>query len=257
MQDHIDAPFGLAGRVALVTGGAGGIGAGIAEVLAQAGATVAIADLDGEGASRQATSLVEAGYKAVAITIDLADEASIMQGCARIVADYGAPWALVNNAGLQDRELLLAGTSALWDRTFSVNTRAPFLMTREIARAMVEANKGGRILNIASAALIGSISTGHSAYAASKAALLGLARASAMELAEHGITVNTLLPGGVITPGAMGAKGPPAEGPARRRPPFGYSTPRDIGTAALFLVSPAAQMITNQVLAVDGGWSIT
>lgn len=250
-------PFDLSGRVAIVTGGASGIGVGIAEALAEAGATLAIVDRDGDGAARQAAALADAGHAAVAVTIDLADEASVVRGCAEIVERCGAPWALVNNAGLQHRELLLDGTAGFWDSTFAVNARGPYLMTREIARAMVDGGKGGRIVNIASAALIGSITVGHSAYAASKAALLGLARATALELAAHAITVNTLLPGGVITPGAIGATGPAPEGPARRAAPFGLSTPRDIGDAALFLVSAEARMITNQVLAVDGGWSIS
>ena len=250
-------PFTLSGRVAIVTGGASGIGAGIAQVLAQAGASVVIVDRDAEGASRQARTLTETGLQATAVTIDLADEQSIVRGCAEIVRNCGVPWALINNAGLQNRELLLEGTSEFWDLNFSVNTRGPFLMTREVARAMVDAKQGGRIVHVASTALIGQIAFGHSAYAASKAALLGLARASAMELAEHAITVNILLPGGVMTPGSIGAQGPAPQGPATRRPPFGYCEPRDLANAALFLVSDEARMITNQVLAVDGGWSVT
>jgi len=249
--------FDLSGRVALVTGGASGIGTGIAAVLAEAGATVVIADRNEAGAQREAAALTEAGHKVGAVHIDLADEGSIVRGCAAVVSKYGAPWALVNNAGLQDRQLLLEGTAAEWDRMNAVNGRGPFLMTREIARAMVAAGQGGRIVNIASAALVGSIIKGLSAYAASKGALLALSRASALELAEYAITVNTLLPGGVATPGALAAKGPPAEGPARRPPPLGRCEPRDMGTAVLFFASPAARCVTNQVLSVDGGWSVT
>ena len=249
--------FDLSGKVALVTGGASGIGVGITAVLAEAGATVVIADRDEAGARREAAALIEAGHKAGAVAIDLADEASIVHGCAEVISAYGAPWALVNNAGLQDRELLLEGTAAEWDRMNAVNGRGPFLMTREIARAMVAAGQGGRIVNIASAALIGSIIKGLAAYTGSKGALLGLSRASALELAEHAITVNTILPGGVATPGAIGAKGPPPEGPARRRPPLGMCEPWDMGAAVLFFASPAARHVTNQVLAVDGGWSVT
>mgnify|MGYP003425880330 FL=1 len=133
--------------------------------------------------------------------MDLADEASVVRGCAEVFAAFGAPWVLVNNAGLQDRQLLLEGTAAEWDRVNAVNSRGAFLMTREVARAMVGAGRGGRIVNIGSAAMIGSITRGHAVYAASKAALLGLGRASALELVEHAITVNTILPGGVVTPG--------------------------------------------------------
>ena len=251
------ASFSLTDKVALVTGGASGIGAGIATVLAQADATVVIADIDDARAATQAAALTEAGYTAWAVHIDLADEDSIVRGCAEIVSRYGVPWLLVNNAGLQDRQLLLEGTAAEWDRMNRVNGRGPFLVTRDIARAMVAKGDGGRIVNIGSAALVGSIVKGLAAYVGSKGALLALSRASALELVEYGITVNTVLPGGVATPGAVAAKGPPVEGPGRRRPPLGMCEPRDIGAAVLFFASPAARYVTNQVLAVDGGFSIT
>jgi NAD(P)-dependent dehydrogenase (short-subunit alcohol dehydrogenase family) len=257
MTERQSTSFDLKGKVALVTGGASGIGTGIAAVLAEAGATVVIADRDEAGAKREAAALTEAGHAAGVVQIDLADEGSIVRGCAAVVSKYGTPWALVNNAGLQDRELLLEGTAAQWDRMNAVNGRGPFLMTREIARAMVAGGQGGRIINIASAALVGSLIKGLAAYAASKGALLALSRASALELAEHRITVNTLLPGGVATPGSIGAKGPPAEGPARRLPPLGRCEPRDMGAAVLYFASPAARCVTNQVLSVDGGWSVT
>jgi len=257
MAERSTSPFDLGGKVALVTGGASGIGAGIAAVLAEAGATVVIADRDAAGGRRAAAGLCDLGRRAGAVHVDLADEASIVQGCAEVVSVHGAPWALVNNAGVQDRELLLESTASEWERTNAINARGPFLMTREIARTMAAAGVGGRIVNIASAALVGSLVKGLAAYTASKGALLGLSRASAFELADHAITVNTILPGGVATPGAIGAKGPAAEGPARRRPPLGTCEPRDIGAAVLFFASPAARYVTNQVLAVDGGWSVT
>ncbi len=249
--------FELDNRVVLITGGASGIGAGIATTLAAAGATVVIADIDEDGAERQAEALVSAGYRAGALPLDLSDETSIVETCKQVVTRHGTPWALVNNAGLQDRELLLEGTAEEWDRMNRVNARGPFLMTREIARAMVSQGAGGRIINIASAALRGSIVQGLVPYTASKGALLGLSRATAFELAEHHITVNTVLPGGVPTPGAIAAKGPPALGPAQRSLPLGLCEPADIAAAVLFFASPAAGRVTNQVLAVDGGFSVT
>jgi NAD(P)-dependent dehydrogenase (short-subunit alcohol dehydrogenase family) len=249
--------FDLAGKIALVTGGASGIGVGISTVLAEAGATVVIADFNEVNAQCEVEALTAAGHRAGFVHIDLADESSIVRGCAEVLEKFGAPWILVNNAGLQDRELLLESTAAQWDRMDAVNARGPYLMTREVGRMMVAAGQGGRIVNVASAALIGSIIKGLAAYTSSKSALLGLSRASAFELAEHKITVNTVLPGGVATPGAIAAKGPAVDGPARRAPPLGRCEPRDIAAAVYFFATPAARYITNQVVAVDGGFSVT
>jgi NAD(P)-dependent dehydrogenase (short-subunit alcohol dehydrogenase family) len=257
VTNALESPFGLTGTIAVVTGGASGIGLGIVEVLAEAGAFVIIADIDAARAETRALALGQAGHRVGCIAVNLADEASIVSGCAEMVAQYGVPWVLVNNAGVQDRQLLLDSTAAEWDRTMGVNARGPYLMTREIARAMVQQGQGGRIINIASAALIGSLTKGHAAYASSKAALLGLTRASALDLVEHGITVNTVLPGGVATPGARAATGPVPTGPGTRRPPLGLSEPRDIGAAVLFFAAPASHRVTNQTLAVDAGWSLT
>jgi NAD(P)-dependent dehydrogenase (short-subunit alcohol dehydrogenase family) len=249
-------PFTLTGKFAVVTGGASGIGAGIAEVLAEAGAKVVIADIDAAGAERQAQALRQAGGDAASIVIDLADEASVVAAGAAIVAQHGAPLLLVNNAGLQHRELLLEGTAEFWDKTHAVNARGAYLVSRELARAMVEAGQGGRIVNCATTGLAGQLCHGHAAYLSSKGALAALTTAMALELAPHAITVNTVLPGGVGTPGAMGAQGPAPTGPGIRRPPLGFCEPRDIAAAVLFFATPAARYITNQVLAVDAGFSI-
>jgi len=249
--------FSLHGKIALVTGAASGIGIGIATVLAEAGATVIIADRDDGSARRVAAGLMEAGHKAGSVHVDLADEQSIVRACAEVISSFGTPWVLVNNAGIQDRQLLLEGTAEEWDRMNAVNGRGPFLMIREIGRAMVAQGAGGRIINIATAGLRGSVIKGLAAYVGSKGALQALGQVSAFELAEHRITVNTVLPGAVATPGARFAKGPAPDGPARRALPLGMSEPRDIGAAVYFFATPAARCITNQVLAVDGGFSIT
>lgn len=249
--------FSVAGKVALVTGGASGIGVGIVEVLAEAGANVVIADIDGNAAEAQAQALIAAGHQAAAVRIDVTDEASVVAGCAEVVARHGVPWLLVNNAGLQHRELLLDGSVAHWERLSDVNARGPFLMTREIARAIAEGGQGGRIVNCASSSLAGQFVRGLAAYMASKGALAALTTASALELAEYGITVNTVLPGGVGTPGAIKAEGPPPIGPGNRKPVFGYCEPRDIGSAVLYFATPAARHVTNQVICVDAGFSLS
>lgn len=257
MPTPLEDMFGLAGKVALITGAAGGIGLGIATVLAEAGAIVVMADRDVEGVEREAAGLTAAGWTASAVPLDLAEEQSVIDACAGVVNTQGTPWLLVNNAALQDRQLLLEATAQEWDRIHAVNVRGTFLMTREIARAMVAGNAGGRIVNIGSNSVRGGIIKGLAAYASSKGAINALSLASAFELAEHNITVNTVLPGAVATPGAINAKGPQTSGPATRPSPFGLQDPREIGAAVLFFASGAARPITNQVLAVDSGFSIT
>ena len=260
-------PFSLAGRLAVVTGGASGIGVGIAAMLAEAGALVVIADRQAGAARAQAEALVAAGGAADWVEMDVASEASVAAGAAEVVRRHGAPWAVVNNAGRLDRQFILDENVESWDLTQAVNARGPFLVTREFARAMIAAMgaapigpdgaQGGRIVNIASTALSGMILRGSGAYAASKGALAAFASISALEFAPFGITVNTVLPGGVASPGAIAAKGPAPEGPGCRRQPFGICEPRDIGAAVVFLCSPAAGRVTNQVLAVDGGFSLS
>lgn len=250
--------FSLDGKVAVVTGGASGIGVGIAEVLADAGATVLVAGRNHVAAQEQSARIVASGGKSEAVQMDVADEQSVVNSCTDLVEAFGAPWLLVNNAGLQHRELLLEASTFEWDRIHAVNARGAFLTTRELGRAMVATGRGGRIVNIASNVLRGGFVQGVGSYAASKGALLALSSASAFELADHAITVNTILPATVVTPGAIAAAaGPPIEGPAMRPAPFGYQDPREVGAAVLYFASEAARPVTNQVLAIDGGFSVT
>jgi len=248
----------LGGRLAVVTGAAGGIGAGIAEVLAEAGATAIVVDRSADGVQAQVARMTDAGYRVSGLVVDLADEADVVRGCAEIVARHGTPWLLVNNAGVHDRQPLLEVTMAEWERVNAINARGPFLMIRELVPAMIARGEGGRIVNVASTVLLAPMSVGHISYAASKAALRAISQTAAFELVGHRITVNTVLPGGVDTPGARGAQGPAPTGPASsRRPPLGLSTPRDIAAAVLFFATPAARAVTDQVIAVDGGFSLT
>ena len=176
-------PFALDGRLAIVTGGAMGIGEGMARMLADAGATVAIADRDYAKAEALAAELRGSGQQAHAFAVELADEASIVEMVAAVTNWLGVPWVLVNNAGVQDRQLLLEGTADEWDRNNAINARAPFLLTREVGRAMVAAGNGGRIVNVASCSLRGQAIKGLASYMGSKGALAALTKASALELA--------------------------------------------------------------------------
>lgn len=250
--------FSLAGKVAFVTGGARGIGAGIVTMLAEAGAAVIIADREEETARALAASLNAAGHIVAAVAVDVGDEASILAACEEAIARFGTPWILVNNAAIHDRQLLLEATAAEWDRLNAINARGPFILTRELGKAMVEKGEGGRIINVATAGLRGSVVRGLAAYVGSKGSLAALTSISAFELAEHDITVNTVLPGAVATPGARNATGPAPDGPARRKLPLGpICEPADIAAAVYFFATPAARYITNQVVAVDAGFSVT
>ena len=183
--------------------------------------------------------------------------ALIVKGCAEIIERHGSPWILVNNAGIHDREELLEVTAAKWDEIIDINARGPVLMVRELSRSMVAAGKGGRIVNVASNCVLAPMVVGHSAYASSKGAMVAFSMVAAFELASHNITVNSVLPGAVYTPGATNASGPEPKGPARsRQPPLGICEPKDIAAAVLFLSTPAARYITNQSIAVDAGFSL-
>ncbi len=245
--------FSLHGKIALVTGAGGGIGAGIARVLSDAGARVIVADINGETAGKMSDQLTNASP----IQLDISNEASVIAARKTVLADVGTPWIIVNNAAVQDRQYIADETVEGWNRTHSVNALGTFLVTREFGGAMVAAGQGGRIINIASNSINGMAVKGAAAYIASKGAVAALSGATALEYVEHGITVNTVLPGAVATPGAIAAKGPPTEGPARRIGPFGLCDPEDIGHAVLFFATPAAHRITNQTIAIDGGWSLS
>jgi len=249
--------FSLKGKLALVTGGSAGIGLGIAEVLAGAGAKVVITGRNLPNAEDAAAKLREDGFDVWPRGLDPANEQSVVDACNAVIAAHGTPWILVNNAGKQDGELLLEGSAEHWDETYATNLRGPYLMTREFGRAMAEAGEGGRIVNIGSRVVQGRMMAGLGAYVSSKTGMLGLSMASATELVEHGITVNTLLPGGVLTPGTMAANHVPVT-PDKLppKPPMGMSSPQDIGAAVLFFASPAAHKITNQVVGLDAGFSV-
>jgi len=257
MISKLEELFGLKSRLAIVTGGANGIGAGIAETLAGAGATIVIVDMNADAAQAQARRLSDAGHTAFAAAFDISDETAVIAGLAGIVERHGAPWILVNNAGIQNRKAFFEIDAEFLDRYHAVNARGTFLMMRESAKAMIAAGRGGRIVNIATLGVLHQMLHGLVAYQSSKGSVMAQTKAVALELLGENITVNAVLPGGTITPGAAAATGPAPAGPATRGFPLGLCEPADMAAAVLYLASPAAKRVTGQSIAVDSGFLLS
>jgi NAD(P)-dependent dehydrogenase (short-subunit alcohol dehydrogenase family) len=252
-----DRLFGLRGQIAIVTGGASGIGEAIAHCLAELGATPIIVDCDAERASAVRDDIAAGGWTADVEIFDISSEPPVVDGVRSIVARHGPVHILVNNAGVQDREPMFDISAQEWDRIQGINLRGSFLMLRECAKAMVAGDVSGAIVNIASLGVAHPMIEGLTAYSASKAGLVALTRNAAFELSGKGIRVNAVLPGGVVTPGSSHGAARRVEGPGTRPSPLGQLTPPDIASAVAFLVSPAAAKITGQALAVESGWLLT
>ena len=261
----------LRDQVALVTGGGRGIGLGISRCLAEEGASVAVADVDG-AASREAVALLQGmAGDPLALVMDVRDEASIERGVGKTLERYGRIDILVNNAGVLGGMVLGAPLTDLsiehWDRAYEVNVRGTFLVCREVAPHMKE-RRQGKILNIASrAGRDGRETLPH--YGSAKAAVINFTMALAKELAPAFVNVNAVCPGLVWTPmwdelGRLyAAKFAEFAGMSprqvfdefvARQPLKREQTPEDIGRAAVFLVSEDARNITGQALLVDGGF---
>ncbi len=249
--------YALDRRVALVTGGAQGMGAAISRLLADAGAHVVIADVQAQKAQDVAVSICESGLSAQSMLLDVADEASIIAVTEAIEREHGRLDILINNAGTQDRNFIEDTTSEYWDRLMAINLRGPALLTREAVRIMRAHNIDGRIVNIASNSAFHASAPSLYAYSTSKAGVAGLTRAAALEVVKDGIRVNAVCPGNTTTEGQMSASGPdfPAEQIAQFAPPVGRTgTPEDIAGAVLFLVGDISSYMTGQTLVIDGGW---
>ena len=238
-------------RIAVVTGGAQGIGQGIALRLAAAGCRIAVLDLQ---AAAQTLSLVsELGRPALGVEVDVSDAADVARAYERLDDEHGPPYALVNAAGVFADIPFLDTPVEVWDHVMSVNARGMFLSCQEAARRMRAAGEG-RIVNILSTAASQGFAL-ESAYCASKGAALLLTRVLAVELAPLGITVNGVGPGTVET--AMGAdylgQGPIAGHELSRTPMGRFGKPADIAETVCFLVSDAT-WLTGQAIYVDGGF---
>jgi NAD(P)-dependent dehydrogenase (short-subunit alcohol dehydrogenase family) len=247
--------FSLEGKVAIVTGGAGGIGREYGRALAAAGARVVLADLDGSRAESAAAELSSEGHEVAGVEADVASEQSTLAMAAATIERFGGIDILVNNAALM-AELpqlpLLEFPLDWWDRVLRVNLTGALLCSRACVPSMIERG-GGKIINQSSG---GAFVNGRP-YGISKLALVSLTYGLARDLGEHRINVNAIAPGAIETEAALSMF--PVGSPWRERmheltPLSHAATPADLVGALIFLASPASDWVTGQCLGVDGGW---
>ncbi len=237
---------GLRGRRCLVTGAAAGIGRRIAARLASEGMQATLLDID------PAVEDVARSMSASSIVADLADVSETR----RVLAEdgrHGPYWLVVNNAGVFSKAPLLETTLEEWDRVQRVNARSMVVVMQELVPAMISAGAGGRVVNVASmAAKLGT--PGEAAYAASKAAVVALSRIAAMEFGPHGVTVNAVCPGYVLTEmGAAARTGEQVAAWTAKSPLGRLGDPGDVASAVAFLASDDGSYMTGQAINVTGG----
>ena len=258
----------LSGRTSIVTGGSRGIGAAAAIELARAGSAIAIFDLDGDEASHAAAAIErETGQKARGYAVDVRKSVLLAGMCDAVAQDFGGIDHLVNNAGVQFVAPIADFPDDKWDFVTSINLDGVFYATKAVWPHMV-ARKRGRIVNIAS--VHGLVASPYKpAYVAAKHGVIGLTRASALEGAELGITVNAVCPGAVMTDLIRGQAaqlvqsygGHLTEDEALARafleamPTKVFIDPQEVGQLCAYLCSDAARSITGSPIAIDGGWS--
>ncbi|WP_237479477.1 SDR family NAD(P)-dependent oxidoreductase [Lichenibacterium dinghuense] len=242
----------LGGRVALVTGASGGLGAHFAALLARSGARVAVAARRAESCAAVCEALRAAGGEAEAFRLDVADAASVGAAFAAVEARFGALDVLVNNAGISAAGPSLDLPEEAWDRVVDTNLKGAFLCAQAAARIM-RARGGGAIVNVAS--ILGlRVAAQVAPYAASKAGLVQLTRALALEWARHGVRVNALCPGYVETDINRGFFASDAgQAMVKRIPQRRIGTAEDLDGPLLLLCSDASRYMTGAEIAVDGG----
>jgi len=258
MNPTIASLMDLHGKTAIVTGGAEGIGFGIAARLAEAGASVMLADVNGQKASAAAAQLVASGYSVQSCIADVSSEDSARAILAKTIAAFGAVHILVNNAGIYPTIPIRTMTVADFERVISINLRGVFLCTKYVAEQMIAQGTPGKIINITSIDATHPSSVGLAHYDASKHGVWGFTKNSALEYAPHGISINAIAPGGISTPGSAGMQEPDilnaflAKIPMRR-----MGEPDDIGRVALFLASDLSSYMTGSQIVVDGGFLLS
>ncbi|HVX57509.1 MAG TPA: SDR family NAD(P)-dependent oxidoreductase, partial [Candidatus Saccharimonadales bacterium] len=250
----------LNGKAVIVTGGAKGIGQGIAYRLAEAGAKVLVADLDEAAARRTADELAGKGWKAAPCKADVSSEADVKAMVDACVQRFGSLDILVNNAGIYPPAPLSGMSAEQFDKVVHVNLRGVFLTTKYAAEIM-KRDGGGNIINVTSIDALHPSMVGLAHYDASKHGVWGFTKNTALELAEHKIRVNAVAPGGIATPGvAAMSRGSSAEQQEKASEAFmakipmrRMGEPDEIGTAVLFLASDMSSYMTGSQVVVDGG----
>jgi NAD(P)-dependent dehydrogenase (short-subunit alcohol dehydrogenase family) len=253
----VDLPsFDITGQVALVTGASSGIGQHFAEVLAAAGAKVALAARRADRLAELARGIESRGGQCLPVSCDVTDQQSIVAAIASAEDGLGPLSVLVNNAGVVVSKPLFEHSEADWDYVIDTNLKGAWLAAREFAHHLVERKHPGRIINIAS--VLGFRTIGHvPAYCAAKAGLIHLTHVLAMELARHGILVNALAPGYVETDfNREFFKTEAGQRLISRIPLKRIAQSEDLDGALLFLASPASAYVTGAVISVDGGHGV-
>jgi 2-deoxy-D-gluconate 3-dehydrogenase len=247
--------FELSGRVAVVTGGNGGIGRGIALGLARAGAAVAILARNEDRNRAVLGELLALGGGAIALRLDVTERAALAPAMAEVERQLGPVDILVNNAGIAIPGGVLKAEAAAWDRVLETNLNSCFLLSQIAARSMA-ARRRGKIINIASEySRFGNAIA--PSYAASKGGLVQLTKSMAVELAAHNIQVNAMVPGWIESDMTAPIKGRPFYDEIIRRTPAGrLGMPEECAGAAIFLASPASDFVTGATIFVDGGYAI-
>jgi 2-hydroxycyclohexanecarboxyl-CoA dehydrogenase len=241
----------LSNKVAVVTGAASGIGAATAKVLAAAGATVIVADVQKDKGEAQAAALRGAGGKASYLHVDMTDAKSIAAFADAVQTQFGAPDVLVNGAGWGTTHPFWEGTPELWDKIIGLNFIGPMRLTKAFLPAMIQ-RASGRIVNIASdAGRVGSL--GETVYAGSKGGLIAFTKSLAREVARYQICVNCVCPGPTDTP-LMAAVPEKVTEALKKAIPFRrLGKPEEVADAVLFFSGDTASYVTGQVLSVSGG----
>lgn len=251
-MSSIDLDFGLAGDVAVITGGASGIGEAIARGFSAKGATVALLDLQADAAAAVAADL---GPQHRGFGCDVADPESVAKAVGEVLKAFGRMDILVNSAGVAR----LAPASQLtlhdWQLTMDINLTGAFVVSQAVGAEMIKAGSG-KIINICSQAGTVAIPD-HVAYCASKFGLLGLTKVLALEWGQHGINVNTISPTVVLTDlGRKAWAGPKGDAHKAQIPKGRFAEPDEIAAAAVFLAARASDMVNGADLLVDGGFTI-